>query len=553
VTDYQTRTQAFETKVRAACPFLTGDGTKLQKALSASNSGALMEGRDLYVGAINLERFLDGDQIEDFRVQACFRFIPDDEVHLMITINGGIPKMRERVAILAQAAKLAKAAKAAKASKEGSKQKINNNVRFFLGTNGQVYLDNEFWNRLPPLEELAPGIPVARLDYAIWSPAAEVRGLAATEFTNFLAKTVGKEIAHPHAPWGAPGTVPEGALPSTPVAPAVNLGDFTIAEIQAGISTRGGHYDDDIVRRFHTAMTFLPRKHFALLAGVSGSGKTSLITRYAHTIHSVPLGESSDPFLFVIPVQPDWTDRSGLLGWFDAIERKYVVPKFLEALLVANANPQTTVVVCLDELNLARVEYYLSDVLSAMETPHPISLHSHTTALDGDNGWQVQPTIRVPNNLLLIGTINVDETTHRIADKVLDRAIYIDTSKVDISGYIDSLAASDPGLATAIAACRAPLESLSGTLAKYKQPFGYRTTLEVLQYHKRAVELGGESDAVLDELLVQKILTKLKGEQSLAPMLEALGKALKSHQRCSELIAGLAKDLENFGTFQAVR
>jgi hypothetical protein len=75
----------------------------------------------------------------------------------------------------------------------------------------------------------------------------------------------------------------------------------------------------------------------------------------------------------------------------------------------------------------------------------------------------------------------------------------------------------------------------------------------VLHYHRKAIALGGDKDAVLDELLVQKVLTKLKGEQSLAPMLDALAKALKALPRCSELIARLSRDLEDFGSFQAVR
>ena len=541
MTDFPARTAAFEQQVKEAWPFLPGEGTKLQKALSASNRGALMEGQDIYLGVCNLEHFLAEPGVTDFRYQTYFRFIPDDEVHLLVSIRDGIGAMRARLEVLAQQAK------------ENGTKKINNNVRFFLAKDGQMYLDNAFRDVLPPLEELAPAIPIARLDYAIWSPGAEVKGLAATEFANFFAKTVGRQIAHPHTPWGLAGAMSIGGTFILPRVSSRAPAELSLEEIQEGIRARNGHYNDDIVRRFHTAMTFLPAKHFALLAGVSGSGKTSLVVRYAHTVHGIPEGEHADPLLFIIPVQPDWTDRSGLLGWYDGIARNYVVPRFLEALLVANANPLASVIVCLDELNLARVEYYLSDVLSAMESGQPISLHSHTGAIDGDNGWQVQPTIRIPSNLYLVGTINVDETTHRIADKVLDRATYIDTSRVDIPGFIDTLNSTHPALQPAIEACRGSLVALSSILAEYGQPFGYRTTEEVLRYHDRAVSLGGHPNHVLDELLVQKILTKLKGEQSLAPMLVKLGKEISGYSRCASLISRLSQDLEDFGSFQAVR
>lgn len=131
------------------------------------------------------------------------------------------------------------------------------------------------------------------------------------------------------------------------------------------------------------------------------------------------------------PVRPEWTDPTGLTGCHDVLTNQYKVPQFLEAVLVATAHRDSPVFVVLDEMNLARVEYYFSDVLSAMESRQPIQL---------------------PPNLYVVGTINVDETTSTVSDKVLDRAVVIDMSAVDLPGFLAKLDERDPALAPSIAA-----------------------------------------------------------------------------------------------------
>lgn len=184
------RTQAFEKSAQKAFPFLPGKSTKLQRALSASNRGALMEGQDIYLGVCNLERFLELKGIKDFRYQTCFRFIPDDEVHLLISIREGVGHMRRRLAVLADEAKKHRA------------RKINNNVRIFLAKDGNIYLDNEFRDVLPPLGEIGPAIPISRLDHALWSRDIKQAGLSAPEFVKFVSEAVGMKVSHCLAPWG---------------------------------------------------------------------------------------------------------------------------------------------------------------------------------------------------------------------------------------------------------------------------------------------------------------------------------------------------------------
>ena len=95
---------------------------------------------------------------------------------------------------------------------------------------------------------------------------------------------------------------------------------------------------------------------------------------------------------------------------------------------MATAHPNSPVFVLLDEMNLARVEYYFSDVLSCIETGEALQLHSNSVPLEGSTGISISAEMPIPTNLYIIGTINVDETTNPVSDKVLDRAIIIEMS-----------------------------------------------------------------------------------------------------------------------------
>ena len=113
---------------------------------------------------------------------------------------------------------------------------------------------------------------------------------------------------------------------------------------------------------------------------------------------------------------------------------------------MATAWRDSPVFVVLDEMNLARVEYYFSDVLSAIETGVPLQLHSSAVPLEGSTGGEVRAEIPLPANLFITGTINVDETTNPVSDKVLDRASLIDMSAVDIPGFLSKLTRASPDL-----------------------------------------------------------------------------------------------------------
>jgi hypothetical protein len=256
-----------------------------------------------------------------------------------------------------------------------------------------------------------------------------------------------------------------------------------VEEIESAVTALGGHYPGGEVRRYHAALNFLPRKHFVILTGLSGTGKTQLALKYARAIHGIKANDARDPFLFVCPVRPEWTDPTGLTGYYDVLSNRYVVPRFLEAVLVAMAHRDSPVFVVLDEMNLARVEYYFSDILSAVETAEELQLHSSGVPLEGSTGTTVPAALPVPPNLYLTGTINVDETTNPVSDKVLDRAIVIEMSAVDLTGFLASLESREPDLKAAGAACEPYLSGAQSIMAQHGIGFGYRVAEEVLRYH----------------------------------------------------------------------
>ncbi|MSS71665.1 MAG: hypothetical protein EXS64_09260 [Candidatus Latescibacteria bacterium] len=145
----------------------------------------------------------------------------------------------------------------------------------------------------------------------------------------------------------------------------------------------------------------------------------------------------------LIPVRPDWQDRRDLLGFANLLTGRYEMGDLLRAIREAEARPDRPYFVCLDEMNLARVEHYFADILSVMETGRrfpdgkwstdTISLSSGSCSLVPSEDETDPPPTRqsIPNNLVLFGTVNVDESTYPFSRKVLDRANTIEFNEID--------------------------------------------------------------------------------------------------------------------------
>lgn len=197
--------------------------------------------------------------------------------------------------------------------------------------------------------------------------------------------------------------------------------------VKSYIQEQGFTYPELLIENFYLS---LKTKPFVILAGISGTGKTKLIQKFAEALGAT---EANGQFT-LIPVRPDWNDPSDLIGYKDlsGTFRRGKLTYVLEA-ASAPENLQKPYFICLDEMNLARVEHYFSDLLSILETQRWQEGHIVTDAVVTEE--QVGRNIGVPENVYFIGTVNMDETTHPFSKKVLDRANTIEFNYIDLDNF----------------------------------------------------------------------------------------------------------------------
>ncbi len=154
-----------------------------------------------------------------------------------------------------------------------------------------------------------------------------------------------------------------------------------------------------------------------LLQGISGTGKTSL--PYA-------MGKYFKNDATIASVQPSWRDRSELFGYFNEFTKKFNETEVLKRLYTASYNDDINVIV-LDEMNIARVEYYFAEMLSVLEMPDPNEwqLEIVPSSWEDDPKHLVDGKLKIPQNVWYIGTANNDDSTFAVSDKVYDRALVI--------------------------------------------------------------------------------------------------------------------------------
>jgi hypothetical protein len=321
--------------------------------------------------------------------------------------------------------------------------------------------------------------------------------------------------------------------------------DFDCAEFETKSKKSGLLFSKHLVRRFIASLCTKP---FVICSGLSGSGKTKLAQAFAQWI------AADESQYVIVPVGADWTNREPLLGYPNSLNKvEYVSPEngVLDLMIRAKQNIENTeettkpYFLILDEMNLSHVERYFADFLSTMESGDSIPLHKILPESTKDE-IAIPQTIKLPRNLFIIGTVNIDETTYMFSPKVLDRANTIEfrLTEEDLAKYfahdikinMDLLKTqganmSDSFMAMALQeidrdmkSSEADLILFFSELKKSGAEFGYRTASEIGRLMYMLKEMGEVGDNLLDIAIMQKLLPKLHGSRNkLTKVLPILG------------------------------
>ena len=286
------------------------------------------------------------------------------------------------------------------------------------------------------------------------------------------------------------------------------------------------YYDISDIRRFVAGMAV---SKILILQGMSGTGKTSL----AHAF-----GDFIDNTSTVIPVQPMWKERTDLIGYYNEFTKRFNETLLLEKMYEANYSKDIYITV-MDEMNIARVEYYFAEFLSLLELPNEDErlLTVVSDVWESDPAQLINGNVKLPPNMWFIGTANNDDSTFAISDKVYDRAMIMNldmkaepfiaprTQKSVISAeQFNALTSEAMKEYEVTARNMRRIEELDAYLIKHFQiTFGNRIMKQIKSYIPVYVACGGDELEALDDILAKKVLRKLEMQNPIYIKNEAEG------------------------------
>ncbi len=260
--------------------------------------------------------------------------------------------------------------------------------------------------------------------------------------------------------------------------------------IHAYITARGYYFAEETLYNYHICLKTRP---FVILAGLSGTGKSKLSQLYAEALGHY------EHYLRV-SVRPNWNDDRYILGYYNTLTNEHMTEPIVDKVIDANEQSDQLYFICLDEMNLAHVEYYFAPFLSALEgdreeerTIPLLGKRFYQRLLDQGKQIDVPAQLALPPNLLFTGTINVDETTKSISDKVIDRANTIEFFDVDLDKIPPKRGTSEPLSVSAEdwlryrvdepdTSYRQKIVAINDVLSTGKIGFGYRVVHEIEMY-----------------------------------------------------------------------
>lgn len=273
------------------------------------------------------------------------------------------------------------------------------------------------------------------------------------------------------------------------------------------------YYTEDTIRVLFSSMA---TSKLIILEGISGTGKTSL---------PYCLGRFFKNPATIVSVQPSWHDRSELLGFYNDFTKRFSETDFLRAVYEAGYRNDPNLIV-LDEMNLARIEYYFAEFLSVMEMPNPAqwNIDLISAPQKGDPAHLVDGKLHIEQNIWFIGTANNDDSTFTITDKVYDRALslFFDNKGIPFEAphtapmpitydYLNNLflqAVNDYPLSGKTMDKFAELDDF--VIAKFKLAFGNRILKQMATFVPVYVACGGTELEAVDYIFETKILKKFE-------------------------------------------
>lgn len=314
-------------------------------------------------------------------------------------------------------------------------------------------------------------------------------------------------------------------------------------------------FSERLVNAYHTAQKINDMSSLVVLAGVSGTGKSELPKQYA--IHG--------GMNFIdIPVKPDWDSPSSLFGYYNSIERRFEATELIRALYQMNQEnspyKDQMLMVLLDEMNLAHPEQYFADLLSKLETCRNTGKNAVYDAILG-GGAKPLP-INIGTNVLWTGTMNEDETTKALSDKVIDRSTLITFPRPEIlfdrkdkkdikpvkQEFVLKKSTWDTwcgnrrnGLEEKLAPYKAEVQEINKQMSGMGRNLGHRVWQGISEYicnypavvsAKNGTDLDEAIRIAYNDALAFKIMPKLRGVETRGEnerYLDEIGKTLTNH------------------------
>ena len=275
------------------------------------------------------------------------------------------------------------------------------------------------------------------------------------------------------------------------------------------------YYDIGDIRRFIGGMAVTK---LLILQGMSGTGKTSLAYAF---------GEFLENTTVVVPIQPMWKERTDLVGYYNEFTRRFNETTLLYKMYEANNNEDIYITV-LDEMNIARVEYYFAEFLSLLEIPNPDGRNLDVVAdrwSDDPKLLQHNGKLRLPTNMWFVGTANNDDSTFSISDKVYDRAMVLNLDKkaTPFEAVGNPKKISSTHLEELMAKAQREYDLSDRNLRRIKKldeymiktfhiTFGNRIMKQIRCYVPVLVACGGTELEALDDILARKVFRKLESK-----------------------------------------